>query len=344
MAAFEADEHLGGGDGEALADADEEGDAGPALIFDLEAEDGERLNRGAGGDANDITIAAELGAGDVIGVERADGLEELGAGIAHVLVVAAGGGFHAEAGDELEHVVLDDVADGSGLVVETATVGDAEVLGHSDLDAFNVGMAPAGLDERVGVAEVEEVLDGLLAEVVVDAEDGALREDGMEGAVEDLGGGAVVAEGFFDNHAGTLGAAGFLQGLGDGGEEAGRDGEVVERALGAAQGLAQGGEGGGVGIVALDVAEEGAELGEGGGVDTAVVFEAVLGAGLEVVKVNAALGDAHDGDVEMAVADHGLEGGEDLLVGEVAGGAEEDDGVRREGGLFIFHATEGNGW
>jgi hypothetical protein len=33
----------------------------------------------------------------------------------------------------LEQVVLDHVADGTGLLVETATALDAELLGHGDL-------------------------------------------------------------------------------------------------------------------------------------------------------------------------------------------------------------------
>ena len=58
-----------------------------------------------------------------------------------------------------------------------------------------------------------------------------------------------------------------------------------------------------------------------------MLLERVFGAGFELVEVPAGLGDADDGDVEGAAFDHRLERGEDFFVGEVAGGAEEDEGV-----------------
>ena len=61
--------------------------------------------------------------------------------------------------------------------------------------------------------------------------------------------------------------------------------------------------------------------------DAAVAFEAGLGAVLQLFQVPARLGDADDRDVEPLVAHEGLKGREDLLVGEIAGRAEEDEGV-----------------
>jgi hypothetical protein len=55
--------------------------------------------------------------------------------------------------------------------------------------------------------------------------------------------------------------------------------------------------------------------------------EGVLSPGFELVEVPSGFGDADDGDVERASLDHGLEGGKDLFVGEVACGSEEDEGV-----------------
>src|SRR5262249_44760409 len=46
---------------------------------------------------------------------------------------------------------------------------------------------------------------------------------------------------------------------------------------------------------------------------------------------------ADDGHVEVAAACHRLERGEDLLVGEVAGGPEEDEGVGTRSGRTLRH-------
>jgi hypothetical protein len=63
-------------------------------------------------------------------------------------------------------VVLDDLTDGAGLLVEGSPLLDAEGLGHGDLHAVPVLQA---LEDGVAEAEDEEVLHRLLAEVVVDA-------------------------------------------------------------------------------------------------------------------------------------------------------------------------------
>jgi hypothetical protein len=71
----------------------------------------------------------------------------------------------------LQQVVLDHVPDGAGLLVEGAPGFHADRLGGRDLDVVDGVAVPDPLDHRVGEAEDEEVLDGLLAEEVVDPED-----------------------------------------------------------------------------------------------------------------------------------------------------------------------------
>jgi hypothetical protein len=85
-------------------------------------------------------------------------------------------------------MVLDDVTDDAGLLVESRPVLDADRLADRDLDMVDVGVVPDGLEDRVGEAEREDVLDGLLAQVVVDAEDLALRER----PVDDVGSRALA--------------------------------------------------------------------------------------------------------------------------------------------------------
>ena len=55
--------------------------------------------------------------------------------------------------------------------------------------------------------------------------------------------------------------------------------------------------------------------------------------GLELVEVPAGLGHADDRHVEVAALHHRLQRREDLLVGQIAGGAEEDQGI----GMGVAH-------
>jgi len=84
-------------------------------------------------------------------------------------------------------MVLHDIADRPYLLVKAPAAGDAEVLSHRDLHALHVVPIPDQLEERVGEAKVEEILDRLLPEVVIDTKDRRLGEDPAQSAVERLG-------------------------------------------------------------------------------------------------------------------------------------------------------------
>ena len=66
---------------------------------------------------------------------------------------------------------------------------------------------PDRLEERVGEAEVEQVLHRLLAEVVIDAEDRRLGEHLVQRLVERARRGEVAAERLLDRDARLRGAA-----------------------------------------------------------------------------------------------------------------------------------------
>ena len=70
----------------------------------------------------------------------------------------------------------------------------ADRLRHVDLDVADVVAVPDRLEEPVGEPQGEQVVDGLLAQEVVDAEDLRLVEDGVERRVERLGRGQIGAE------------------------------------------------------------------------------------------------------------------------------------------------------
>ena len=83
--------------------------------------------------------------------------------------------LHRRQREELEQVVLEDVADRAGLLVERGAPLDAERLGDGDLHVVDELAVPDRLEDAVREPQRQHVLDRLLAEVVVDAEDLAPR-------------------------------------------------------------------------------------------------------------------------------------------------------------------------
>jgi len=74
-------------------------------------------------------------------------------------------------------VVLDHVADDACFLVVTAALLDPDFLGHRDLDMGDRIAVPDTFVQRVREPEHQKVLNGLLAEIVIDAEDATLVED-----------------------------------------------------------------------------------------------------------------------------------------------------------------------
>lgn len=101
---------------------------------------------------------------DVLGhAHRGEDLDLLGG---EVLGVERDRLLHGREGQELQQVVLDDVARGADPVVVPGAAADADVLGHRDLHVVDVVRVPDRLEHLVGEPEGQQVLDRLLAEVV----------------------------------------------------------------------------------------------------------------------------------------------------------------------------------
>ena len=109
--------------------------------------------------------------------ERADFSEHFHLLAAYRLMIRLRRRLHRQESHHLEQVVLNHVADGTGLFVETAAALDAELLGHGDLHALDVVAIPKRLEKRVRETEDQNVLDRFLPKVMVNAKDGRLVED-----------------------------------------------------------------------------------------------------------------------------------------------------------------------
>ncbi len=279
------DEHLGARHRQLLAGPHDERDTLPAPRVDVELHRGVRLDVGLRVDAGLVAVALELAADQVGAAQRVDGEEHLLLRVAQRLDVRADRRLHGEERDGLHQVVLHDVAQRPDLLVEGAAALDAEVLGHGDLHPADVVAVPDRLEEGVREPEVQDVLDRLLAEVVVDAEDARLGEHRVQDPVQLLRRRQVPAEGLLDDDPPVRRDAGRAETLDDGREQARGDGEVAGGPLRVAERLLQRRERLWVLVVAVDVAQLiGQDLERGLVVDAAAgLVDAVTGPVLELL-------------------------------------------------------------
>src|SRR6202012_5268802 len=110
-----------------------------------------------------------------------------------------------EIAQNLKQVILHNVANCAGGVVEGAAALNTEILGHGDLDALDVVAIPEGLHEGVCEAEHEEVVHRALAEVMVDTKYVYFVEGFVENLIQFASGFEVAAKGLFDDDAGAVG-------------------------------------------------------------------------------------------------------------------------------------------
>ena len=133
-------------------------------------------------------------------------------------------------------MVLHHVADRAGTLVIRRPPLDADGLGRRDLHVIDVAAVPHRLVHPVAEPEHQQVLDGFLAEIVVDAEHLLFVEVLVHDRVERAGTGQVGAERLLDDDAapagrGHLRKARLAEPLDHGLVDAGRNGEVVQDAL-----------------------------------------------------------------------------------------------------------------
>ena len=120
----------------------------------------------------------------LFGLDNLHGLQGLDLLVADAVGVEGDRRLHERHRQHLHDVVLHDVAQGAGLLVEAAPMADAERFADGDLDVVDVAAVPDRLVDGVGEAQGEDVLDRLLPEVVVDAVHLLLGEPGVHDRVE----------------------------------------------------------------------------------------------------------------------------------------------------------------
>ncbi len=372
---LELDGHLGDALGEALAGAQVEGDPAPAPRVERHAQRDEGLVLGARRDVGLGAVARHLvaahGAGGVLPAHReaehlllaADGVEgaqHLDLLVAHGVGVPRGGRLHGGEREDLERVVLHDVARGAHRLVEAAAPLDADVLGDGDLHVVDVLPRPQRLEDGVAEAEHHQVLHGLFAEVVIDPVDLALGEVGEQIAVEGAGAGEIDAEGLLHDDV-LVGRALLVrrrhhqarlaQAADDGGDLIGADREVEDAVFAGA-------------ALAVEALQLDLELGERlRQVELALHVGDALGQlGPRRLVHGLAPGELGDallhlvGEVGLGPPRHAHHGeaagehpaqrqvvdrGHQLALGEVARGAEDDEGAGAHGAVLRHALAQG---
>ena len=215
------------GDGEALAGAQQERHAAPAVRVDPHPRRDERVGVGVVGDALDVAVAVVLAEHDLVGVQRAEAGDHRLPGLEQVAGPQRRRRLHGDLGGDLEQVRDDHVQGGAGRVVEPGTVVDVEGLGHVDLHLRDAPVAPDVADDRVREPQDVQVLRRLLPEEVVEAVDLLLVEDAVDHLLEVVEGRRARAVGLLEHHPRALREPVGVERLHVGLERRGRQGDVV---------------------------------------------------------------------------------------------------------------------
>ena len=244
-------------------------------------------------------------------------------------------------------MVLHHVAQHARAVVVAAAALDVHRLGDVELDVVDEVLVPERLEHAVAEAERYEILDRLLAQVVIDPVDLVLVPVGEDVRVELQRRGQVGPEGLLHDDplpAGAVLESGLVQLLAQQAEEAGRGGEVEEDVAADVVLAVQRGHLGlelleRAGVVARPRVVEAADqlvphrLVEGlAGVEALDVLAHPLAERLRRQRVH---GGAQQREVvgQQAVAGEVVERRHQQPLGEVAGGAEDQEHARLARGI-----------
>ena len=121
------------------------------------------------------------------------------------LLVAQGIGLergrrlHPHQRDELQQVILEHISQDAHAVIVAGAMPYAHGLGDRDLHVIDVVAVPERLEDRVGKAGHQDILDCLFAQVMVDAIDLMLVQDLVQFIVQFACRGQVGAEGLLDH-------------------------------------------------------------------------------------------------------------------------------------------------
>ena len=276
-----------------------------------------------------MAVAVELAADDVALGKWADRFEYCRLGIAQRGGVVPERGLHRQQRDRLEQVVLQHVADRADLLVEAPPASHPEVLGHRQMHRRDVLAVPDRLKERVSEPEVGDVLDRLLAQIVIDPVHLLLGEHRVQHAAQLARGCQIASERLLDHDPRPPRAPARVEALRDRLEQARGDREIVQRPPRAIELTRDRVKRRAVAVVTVDVMQQREQPLERVLSDRiGVLAHARARVLAKALQIPAGARDTEHRHRQSAVADHRIQRGEDLLIGQIAARAEEHQRVR----------------
>jgi hypothetical protein len=150
-------------------------------------------------------VAGPDGAGGQLpGRRRLDRAQQLDLAVVQPIRVEPARRLHRGQADQLQQVVLNHVAQRTGVVVVAGAAFQGDRLVPDDLDPLNMAGVPDRLEDAVGEPQPEQVLDSLQAQEVVGAEGRLLAEAPGQQLVERLRLGQAAPERLLDHHPAAL--------------------------------------------------------------------------------------------------------------------------------------------
>ncbi len=250
---MELDGDLGGALRQSLPRPEVEGHAGPAPVVEAQPEGHVSLRCGLCPDAGFAPVPRHLTtlhpSGPVlrphrVGVlplerHRLHGLQRIHFSIAYRSCTELHGRLHGHQREQLHQVILNHVAQRAGPLVIGCAPLDAHRFGSRDLHVVDVPAVPDRLEHPVCEPEHQQVLHGLLPEIVVDPEYLVLLEMAVQQLVEGPGTREIRPEGLLHDHPappapGRTRKPGGAKPFDNGAVDARRDGQVIQHAIRAA--------------------------------------------------------------------------------------------------------------
>lgn len=342
------EQHFRGGRRHLLACPDEEGDTSPTPRVDVESQGGKALGVRFGGDALLPSVALILAPNHLLLADGPDRSENLDLLVSQCFGISRYRRFHGHQRHQLKEVVLNHVANRTHFVIEAPASFHTEALGHCDLDPVDVMPVPCRLEEGVGQTEHEQVEYLLLAQEVVDPEDGVLSEVLQQASVEPPRRVEVASEGLLDYNMRFRGKTGFGEKLHNRLEEARRHRQIEEHPVVTTQISRDAVIGLGFAIIATGVVKGGRQPLERLLLDICFVelLDRLTRELDETIVVPVPSSDSYDLLRQATIEGQLIESRIELSTGEITGGTEENEGVaglshvRTLSGLIDCYATQ----
>ncbi|MNO35632.1 hypothetical protein D3C76_256860 [compost metagenome] len=175
-----------------------------------------------------------------LAADRRQCLEYLDLLVANAVGRQVAGRVHGNQAEQLQQVVLDHVTQLPGLVEIAPAPFDPDFLGHGDFHVGDGVLVPLGFKQAVGKAQGDQVLNGFLAQVMVDPVDPVFGKILRHRIIDPPRRRQVMADRLLQNRPGTFGQAYFGQVFADRAVHRCRRGEIGDQLFVAANALGQG--------------------------------------------------------------------------------------------------------